>query len=119
MNESLRQKKVASLIKEALSQLLIESFQDSISGLITVSKVTMTADLKTAHVYLTYFGQELDKSILEILENQKGYLRKSVASKTKLKYNPMLIFSLDPTRAYEENIDKILERLKKNEYRSN
>jgi len=118
MAESIRQKKVAKLIKDVLSQSLIESFQDSTYGLITVSRVLMTADLKTAHVYLTYFGQEEDKSIRDILENRKGYLRKSVASKTKLKYNPKLIFSLDPTRAYEENIDKILERLKKNEDRS-
>ena len=112
MTESRRQKKVASLIKEVLSHSLIESLQDSFSGLITVSKTRMTPDLKTAHVYLTYFGQKEDKSILEILEKRKGYLRKSIASKIKLKYNPLLIFSLDPTREYEENIDKILERLK-------
>ena len=113
MNESLRQKKVASLIKEALSRFIIESLQDSTSGLITVSKVTMTYDLRTAHVYLTYLGQEMDKSILKILESRKGYLRKYIASKTKLKYNPMLIFLMDPTREYEENIDRILDQLKK------
>ena len=113
MTESRRQKKVASLIKETLSHFLIESFQDSTSGLTTISKVTMTSDLKTAHVFFTYIGQEMDKSILKILENRKGYLRKYIASKTKLKYNPMLIFSLDPTREYEENIDKILEQMKK------
>ena len=113
MTESRRQKKVASLIKETLSHFLIESFQDSTSGLTTISKVTMTSDLKTAHVFFTYIGQEMDKSILKILENRKGYLRKYIASKTKLKYNPMLIFSLDPTREYQEDIDKILEQLKK------
>ena len=113
MNESLRQKKVASLIKEALSRFIIESLQDSTSGLITVSKVTMTYDLQTAHVYLTYLGQEMDKSILKILESRKGYLRKYIASKTKLKYNPMLIFLMDPTREYEESIDRILDQLKK------
>lgn len=113
MNESLRQKKVASLIKETLSRFIIESLQDSTSGLISVSKVTMTYDLRTAHVYLTYLGQEMDKSILEILESRKGYLRKYIASKTKLKYNPMLIFLMDPTREYEENIDRILDQLKK------
>ncbi len=113
MNESLRQKKVASLIKEALSRFIIESLQDSTSGLITVSKVTMTYDLRTAHVYLTYLGQEMDKSILKILESRKGYLRKYIASRTKLKYNPMLIFLMDPTREYEENIDRILDQLKK------
>ncbi len=115
MTESRRQKKVASLIKEALSHLLIDSFQDSISGLITVSKVMMTPDLMTAHVYLSYFSQELNQSILEKLENRKSYIRRSIASNTNLKYNPMLIFSIDPSREYEEGIDKILERLKKNE----
>ncbi|MCJ7580591.1 MAG: 30S ribosome-binding factor RbfA [Candidatus Aminicenantes bacterium] len=118
MTESRRQKKVASLIKETLSQFLIESLQDSASSLITISKVNMTSDLKTAHVFLTYIGQEIDKSILKTLEIRKGYLRKYIASKTKLKYNPMLIFSLDSTRDYEENIDKILEQLKKNETRT-
>ena len=104
---------MASLIKEVLSLFLIESYQESNSGLITVSNVTMTSDLKTAHVYLSYFGQEADRSILENLEKRKGYLRKYIASKTKLKYNPMLIFLLDPTRAYEDNIDRILDSLKK------
>jgi len=113
MTESRRQKKVASLIKEALSHLLIDSIQDSSSSLITVSKIMMTPDLKTAHVYLSCFSQEQGQSILEKLENKKSYLRKSIASQTNLKYNPVLIFLIDPSREYEESIDKILERLKK------
>lgn len=113
MTESRRQKKVASLIKDALSHILIESIQDSSNSLVTISKVEMTPDLKTAHVYLSCFSQEPDPSILEKLERRKGYLRRSIASRTNLKYNPMLFFLIDPSRAYEENIDKILERLKK------
>lgn len=115
MTESRRQKKVASLIKEALSRLLISSIQDSSSGLITVSRVKMTPDLKTAHVYLSCFGQELDQSILEKVESKKGFLRKSIASQINLKYNPMLNFSIDPSGGHEDKIDRILERLKKNE----
>lgn len=113
MTESRRQKKVASLIKEALSHLLIESIQDSSTSLITISKVEMTPDLKTAYVYLSSFSQEPDPSILEKLESRKGYLRRSIASRTNLKYNPLLIFLIDPSRVYEENIDKILKRLNK------
>ena len=112
MSESLRQKKVASLIKETLSRLLIETFQDSSSGLITITKVEMTPDLRTSHVYLSLFSQGMDESLMEMLEKRKGYLRKSIASQTKLKYNPMLIFSVDPSSMYEEKIDKLLKRLK-------
>lgn len=115
MTESRRQKKVASLIKEALSHILIEVIQDPSSGLITITRVEMTPDLRTAHVYVSIFDQKTDKSILERLEKRKGYLRKAIASRTELKYNPMLIFLLDPSSSYEEKIDKILETIKKNE----
>jgi len=115
MNVTRRQKRVASLIKEELSRLLIEGIQDSSSGLITITRIEMTHDLKTAHIYLSFFGSEQQEAILELLQNKKGYLRKSIASKVKLKYNPMLIFSFDQNPEYEKKIDKLLEDIKKNE----
>ncbi len=114
MNVTRRQKRVASLIKEELSRLLIEGIQDSSSGLITITRIEMTPDLKTAHIYLSFFGSEQQESILELLQNRKGYMRKSIASKVKLKYNPMLIFSFDQNPYYEKKIDKLLEDIKKN-----
>ncbi len=110
-----RQKKVASLIKEELSRLLIEEIQDSSSGLITITRVEMSPDLKTAHIYLSIFGSEQKETIFELLDKEKGYLRKSIASKVKLKYNPLLIFSFDPHPDYEAKIDKLLENIRKDE----
>lgn len=115
MNTSRRQKRVASLIKEEVSRLLIEEVQDSFSGLITVTKVDMTADLKTAYVYLSIFGIEQKDAIFTFLDQKKGFFRKSVASKVKLKYNPMLIFSLDPSPEYQMKIDSLLKEIKKDE----
>ena len=110
-----RQEKVASLIKEELSHLLVEEMQDSSSGLITITRVEMNPDLKTAHIYLSIFGGEQKETILELLDNKKGYLRKSIASKVKLKYNPLLIFSFDLSPDYEARIDKLLENIRKDE----
>jgi ribosome-binding factor A len=115
MNASRRQKKVASLIKEELSRLLIEGFQDSSSGLITITRVEMSHDLRTAHIYLSIFGGEQKERTLELLNRKQGLLRKSIASKVKLKYNPLLIFSFDPEPDYEAKIDKILENIRKND----
>jgi len=110
-----RQKRVASLIKEELSHLLIEGIQNSSSGLITITRVEMSPDLKTAHIYLSIFGGEQDEATLELLDEKKGYLRKSIASKVKLKYNPLLIFSFDPNPDYEAKIDKLIEKIRKDE----
>jgi len=115
MQESRRQKRVSNLIKEELSRLLIESFQDSTSGLITVTHVSMSKDLKNAHVYLSILGHSPKQEVLDLINERKGYLRKTIASKTKLKYNPMLIFSLDDSFDYEERIQEVMKTLNKNE----
>ena len=111
--ESQRQKRVSSLIKEELSRLLIELIQDSSSGLITVTRVEVSKDLRSAFVDLSLFGTQDKDKVLAHLEKRKGFIRKSIASKIKLKYNPMLIFSLDETSDYDARIEKILEDIKK------
>lgn len=113
MDESRRQKRVSSLIKEELSRLFIQSFQDSASGLITVTRVSMSADLKTAFVDLSILGPSSKEDIFELINRRKSYLRKMIASRIKLKYNPMLIFSLDESFDYEKKIEDILKKIGK------
>ena len=109
--EGRRPKRVAHLIQETLSQIFLEEFQGS-AGLITVTGVEVSADLRTAHVTLSVFGFGEEEAFWDRLEKSKGYLRKSVASRVKLKYNPDLIFHRDPAPEYESRIDGLIERLK-------
>jgi ribosome-binding factor A len=115
MDISRRQKRVGSLIKETLGRIFVEDIQNSSSGLITITRVEMSADLLTAHVYLSIFGEVKKEDLLALLKKRKGHLRKAIASEVKLKYNPDLIFSLDPTLEYESRIDRLIERLRKDE----
>ena len=57
MTEKRRGKRVGSLIQEELSRFLIEDVQGQAPGLITVTRVEMTDDLLTAHIYLSVFGR--------------------------------------------------------------
>ncbi len=118
MESGRRAKRVANLVKETLSRILIRDFQGTGGGLITVTRVEMTADLQTAHVYLSFFGGVEAESAMKLLEQRKGYLRKSIASEVKLKYNPTLIFSQDPIPEFENRIDSLIERLKDEQKRS-
>lgn len=109
-----RPKRVGHLIQETLSQIFLEEYQ-SAYGLITVTRVEMSADLQTAHINLSVFGTDREQEFWERLEKSKGYLRKSIASRVKLKYNPTLIFHRDPSSEYESRIDGLIERLKDDE----
>jgi ribosome-binding factor A len=115
MESGRRPRRVASLIKEALGRILLREFQDTSTGLITVTRVEMTADLKTARVYLSFYGDIRGEAVLGLIESRKGHLRKSIASEVKLKYNPDLIFSRDPAPEYERRLDSLMERLKDDE----
>ncbi len=112
MNESRRQKKVSSLLKEVLSQNLLEDIQDSEAGLISITEINMAKDLKTAHVYISVFGTEQKNQVLDIINKKAGYYRKVIASKTNLKYNPKLIFLYDPIIEYENRLDQLIDKIK-------
>lgn len=115
MKQSLRQKRVSSLIKSELSRFLLDIPQEDAATLISITNVDMSSDLKTAYITLSVFGDASKEKILDAVNEKKGYFRKSIASTIKLKYNPQLIFSLDPTSEYEKRIDDLIDRIKKNE----
>jgi ribosome-binding factor A len=111
----LRARRVAALVKEELGGLLVQEFQHASSGFITVTRVDMPADLRSAHVYLSVFGTDDPGPLMDRLEKRKGYIRKTLASRVKLKYNPELFFALDSGPGHEERIDRLIEMTKKHD----
>ncbi|OGD14519.1 MAG: ribosome-binding factor A [Candidatus Aminicenantes bacterium RBG_16_63_14] len=111
--KSFRTRRVAELVQAELSRLLIGEFQDSASGFLTVTRVEMTPDLLTARVFLSVFGTEDPGALLDRIDKSKGYIRRTLASRVKLKYNPQLFFALDPGPEHQERIDKLIEEAKR------
>ena len=111
--KGIRTRRVAELVQAELSRLLIVEFQDASSGLLTVTRVEMTPDLLTARVFLSVFGTDDPAALLDRLEKRKGYIRRTLASRIELKYNPQLFFALDPGPGHQERIDRLIEETKK------
>jgi len=108
-----RTRRVAELVRDELSRLLLAEFQDSDSGLLTVTRVEVTPDLLVARVYLSVFGGRDPQGLLERIERSRGALRRALASRVKLKYNPELFFALDPGLEHQDRIDQLIEETKK------
>jgi ribosome-binding factor A len=113
--ESRRQKRVGRLIQEALSEILQQELAGVTTGVVTVTRAEVPADLRTARIYLSVFGPEDPTGVLAYLEKRKGHLRKLLASSVKLKYNPGLIFTLDETEEFSERMDELLRSTKARE----
>jgi len=108
-----RTRRVAELIQEELGRLLIREFQEPGSGFVTVTRVEVTPDLLVARVHLSVFGSPDPEAFLARLESRRGFLRKTLATCIRLKYNPALFFHADPGPGYADKVDQLIERTKK------
>jgi ribosome-binding factor A len=105
---SRRQKRVNSVLLDALSLLLIQELQEVTPDLVTVTRVETAADLQSARVRISLYGSGDKDAAMAYLRKRTGALRRILATRVDLKYNPMLFFELDPAPAFAERLDALI-----------
>jgi ribosome-binding factor A len=99
---------VSGLLRDHLARVLIREVQPLFSSLVTVTRVVMTPDLLTARVYVTVLGPDDPARVLKALQDLAPKLRHSVAVSVNLKYNPLLVFELDPEPEWQTRLDDLI-----------
>ena len=100
LGPSQRQLRVGELVRRTLAEVFSRNqiYDETLSGVsITVGEVSMSADLKIAHVFVSPLGGNKSKEVVEALNNNKVEIRKIVTKNVKLKFSPELKFLLDAT----------------------
>ncbi len=117
---SIRQKKINALLKEELSLIFLHKLQDPSLGLITITSVKVSPDLKIAKVYISIYDRELREDILNKINEAKGLIRSQLAQKVKnMRRIPELNFYIDDTLDYVEKIENIFKEIHKNDNEEN
>ncbi len=80
-------------------------------GMITVTRVETTGDLRYAKVWLSVFGLQDEKEFKKGLKSASGWLRREIGSTLTLAYTPELVFEIDHSIEYGAKINGILEGL--------
>lgn len=99
-----RQVRIEKQIQESLASFLLKNLNVSEDGLVSVTRVQVPKDLKTAEVYVHQYGSSSSASdaIIEKLEKRVGLIQRHLASELKLRYCPKLAFH------YDQGFDKTL-----------
>lgn len=105
INEELR--------KEISNIISFELKNPDATGLISVTKVKITPDLKYAKVYVSMLNSKNNEKTLEALKKSAGYIRSGIAKKINLRITPELVFEEDNSMEYGMKIDSILKDLNK------
>lgn len=91
-----RQERVNDLIQEEISVLLQRDTRDPRLSKVTVTEVEVSADLRSARVFVTVLGEETDqRAALQALARAAGYFRRELSNRLRLRHVPTLNFELD------------------------
>ncbi len=107
-----RAEKVADLIQKEVSQMLVRSIKDPRIGFVTITRVALSEDCRFARIYFSVTGalEERERS-LEGLNHAKGYVRKELGKRIRLRYTPDIIFQFDPSIEYAIQIEELIQSL--------
>jgi ribosome-binding factor A len=117
MSTKVRPERVGQEIQAAVAQMLLRGdLHDPRIGYITITGVKVSPDLRVARIYYSMIGSAEEKAkTQEGLDAAKGYVRREVTSKVKLRVSPEVFFSFDGSLEEGDKIERLLKEVKAKE----
>ena len=98
--------------RKELSQIISYDLKNpNVTGMISVTKVKVTTDLKYAKVYVSILNSKNIKETIDGLKKSSGFIRSELAKRINLRNTPELIFEIDDSIEYGAKIDSILKEI--------
>ena len=96
-------------VQRCLSGLIREIKDPRVNqGMISITGVDVTGDLRWCKVYISVLGLESEKEFLKGLRSASGWLRKELGHALSLRYTPELVFQLDKSIDYGAQINTVI-----------
>lgn len=110
-----RHERVAEEIRHEVSAMLAGELKDPrLAGLVTVTEVRVSPDLKQARIYVSVMGTQAEQtSTLQGLAAAAGYVRHELTERLQARRAPEVHFVLDHTEEYGQRIEELLRQTKK------
>jgi len=108
-----RLSRVGETIRAEISEMILRDLKDPRIGLVTITDVVMSPDLKHARVYFSRIGtNEESEESLAGLTKASGYIRRELGRRLKLKFAPELRFLHDDSLETGARISDLLREIK-------
>ncbi len=110
--EGTRLNKIGRLLQKELGDLFLRQTKAMPGTLVSVSAVRVSPDLSVAKVYLSIFPTEKAEQLMQAIKSNKKTIRYDLGQRVRMQLRriPELIFYLDDSLDYVENIDQLLSK---------
>jgi len=110
-----RHERIAEEIRHEISVMLAAELKDPrLAGLVTVTEVRVTPDLKQARIFVSVMGTDAEQALtLAGLTAAASYVRHELTERLQLRRGPEVHFVLDHSEEYAQRIEELLRQTKK------
>ena len=109
-----RHERIGEEIRHELAIMVAGELKDPrIEGLVTVTEVRVTPNLKHARVFVSVMGSEAEQSrTIRGLVAAMGYIRHELTERLQIRRAPEIHFILDHSEEYSQRIEELLRQTK-------
>ena len=112
-----RTSRIGEVIMRQLAQMIQQEVSDPRVGMVTVSHVDVTSDLRYAKVYITRLNdtesEEDVKECIAGLTNAAGFLKRGIAKRVEIRTVPELKFYYDKSLEHGFHMDELIAKANK------
>ena len=112
-----RTSRIGEVIMRELAQMIQQEISDPRVGMVTVSHVDVTSDLRYAKVYITRLNEtESEEDVKECiagLTNAAGFLKRGIAKRVEIRTVPELKFYYDKSLEHGFHMDELIAKANK------
>ena len=113
MTQGTRTRRVAERVRTELSTLLTRSVRDPGLLGVTITDVSMTADLQLARVYYTLLTGSDRRAAARGLRRARAYLRRAIGQRLQLRQVPEIRFLYDDSTERQDRIARLFDDIER------
>jgi ribosome-binding factor A len=106
---SRRTERLGEEIREEVASIIGRGVKDPRIGFVTVTRVALNADLRTAHINVGVLGDQSQRNkTLAGLKQAAGFIRRELGQRLRLRHVPELVFHYDTGLDATDRIAQLL-----------
>ncbi len=104
--------RLAEIIKQVVSELILNDLRDPRIGFVSVSDVEVSGDLRLVKIYVSVLGSEAEqKATMQGLESAKGLIRSTIGQAVSLRYTPDVVILYDDSIAHGSELIDLMKKV--------
>ena len=111
---SRRTDRINEQLREEISILLTRSIKDPrLNGVISITRVVSSSDLRSARAYISVMGnQQVKQEALEGIRSAASFLRRELRDRINMKHTPFLTYELDDSMEEADQLLRLMNHIK-------